>query len=209
MDEALSAGHVAGILAPLRDRGVDCVLVGGAAAWAHGASQRPHDVDVVLRGTWDTYEAAAGALADLNARLPDYSHYLGDDAHAALPAVRLDAAAVAVAPITTWATDLGGLDFFDAIDSPQGPLYYEDLIARAEPRNVAGVRVQVASINDVIASKATTARPKDLAVVTELRRLAAQRSAPTPAPPRRPTLANSLDCPQPGLAGRAGRGHGR
>lgn len=202
MPERLSAGAVNAILTPLHDRGVDCIVVGGAAAWAHGASLRPHDIDVVLRFDVPNAQNAAAALIELHGRYPDYSHYLDGDSLAQMPPARVDAAAVLGTGISMWETDHGGLDFLDSVSTRSGALYYEHLAERAETRNVAGVRIAVASIDDVIASKDHAGRPKDLPVLDELRRIAAHQRGST-APPFR----TSLD--RPGITPpNLGRDHG-
>lgn len=196
----LSAGDVAAILAPLRARHVDCILVGGAAAWAHGASQRPHDIDVVVRDTPPNLENAAAVLYDLRAGAPDYSHYLAQDSLDRLPPAPINANTLAVGD-TLWETPYGGLDLLHSVAVPGAALFHDDLLERAAVRNVAGVRLPVASIADVIATKAYAARNKDRPVVDELRRLSAIRNT---APKR--TLANPLDTP---AQRRSARSHDR
>jgi len=41
---------------------VEFVMVGSAAAWMHGASRRPNDLDVVIRDDWKNFEAVADAM---------------------------------------------------------------------------------------------------------------------------------------------------
>lgn len=173
---------VAAILTTLRRHDVECVVVGGVAARAHGASQAPADVDVVLEASWRNFERAADALQALNARPADLA--LPPDVLARLPPIEINAAYLAQATITTWDTDHGGLDLLDSILDRQGhPLYYERLIDHAVPRQLNSTAVLVASLSDVIESKAAANRPQDLATVAELQRIAPVRTTENPPPP--------------------------
>lgn len=65
-------------------------------------------------------------------------------------------------------------------------LRYEDLVGRANQLNRAGVLVQVASLEDIIASKKWADRPKDREALPELEAIAAvqagERVARSPEP---------------------------
>lgn len=66
-----------------------------------------------------------------------------------------------------------------ARDSPP----YEDLAARAVRLPIAGVEVLVAGVDDLIAMKLTTARPKDLQDVADV---TAHEAGEYPPPPVNP-----------------------
>ena len=53
----------AGLLRALADSGVEFILVGGAAATAHGAARLTLDIDVVYRRTLENVRRLAAALA--------------------------------------------------------------------------------------------------------------------------------------------------
>ena len=85
-------------------------------------------------------------------------------------------------------TRYGDLDLSFA---PAGTEGYDDLTRAAQPRLIAGIRVQVASLADIIRSKQAAARPKDLQALPELQRLAHRR------PPGHGTERDDPVTPQP------------
>lgn len=70
----------------------------------------------------------------------------------------------------TWffSTRAGRLDVAQVIDGPGG---YTRLASRAVATKVAGARLLVISLADLVESKETAGRTKDLAALDELRRL--------------------------------------
>jgi hypothetical protein len=86
--------------------GVEYLLVGGAAATAYGAERPTDDIDCVVRRERGNLDRLADALRELNARL----RVVGmTDAEARLLPVRLDAAMLEAAGMSTWMTDAGPL----------------------------------------------------------------------------------------------------
>jgi hypothetical protein len=63
----------------------------------------------------------------------------------------------------------------DITFNPSGTEGFDDIARSAEPRTVGGVVVNVASLADIIRSKEAAGRPKDLAALPELMRLARER----------------------------------
>jgi hypothetical protein len=70
----------------------------------------------------------------------------------------------------TWqfSTSAGQLDVLLVIDAAGG---YDELARHAVATEVGGLRVLVASLEDIIESKESVGRPKDLAALDELRAL--------------------------------------
>jgi hypothetical protein len=53
------------LLAVLTDAGVEFLIVGGAAATAHGAARLTADLDIVYRRTEENYQRLVSALGHL------------------------------------------------------------------------------------------------------------------------------------------------
>ncbi len=84
----------------------------------------------------------------------------------------IDAATLERVETSTWRTDAGDLDVLTTIrDSAGARLAITDIEDRATDIDVAGVRVRLASLNDIIESKSFADRVKDREALPELRRL--------------------------------------
>ena len=149
------------ILRVLVAHGVDFVVVGGIAGIARGSAYMTQDLDIAYSRDPENLEHLAEALADLDARLrgaPEDVPFL------------LDAATLRQGAHFTFDTSKGP---FDILDRPDGSPRYEELKRRAgDPKDVDGVLVHVASIDDLIAMKESTGRPRDTVIASELRMLA-------------------------------------
>lgn len=77
--------------------------------------------------------------------------------------------------VSTWRTDAGDVDVLTVIRRRDGSRTgYDDLVERATAVQVDGVIANLASLDDIIASKEFADRPKDREALDELRRLAAE-----------------------------------
>jgi hypothetical protein len=173
--------HIASVL---QDHDVDHVLVGGASARFRGAERPTQDVDGVVAQDPGNLARVAAALTDLDASLRVVSEFPGESS---VVKVRITAELLAQGQ-TQWWTPHGNVDILPYIDGPDGPLTYDDMLPRADRREVDGVIVTLASLDDVIASKAVSNRPKDLEALDELRQIRRrdeQHLTPPPAPPPR------------------------
>lgn len=178
---------LAAILAALDRRDVAYVLVGGNAALLHGSARPTRDVDIVARGDLDNLHRLAQALGSLGARTasgpaPDHDDLRGFN--------------------TRWETRAGRVDVLLGAKGPGGTtISYRDLIdsAMVIDTGPAGT-LRVASLEDLIAMKQAAGRPKDLADVAELQRLATAPEQPPATPPSpRP------EQPRPGSRRSSGR----
>lgn len=158
------------MLGALHAAGVRFVLIGGMAAILHGDAGVTLDLDLVPDRETDNLEKLARALRSLGARIraTDAPEGLDFDCSAAffrnLPA---DA-------IVNLTTDAGDLDL---AFRPSGTEGYSDLRRDAALVEVAdGVEIQVASLGDVIRSKAAADREKDRQALPRLRQLLARVS---------------------------------
>jgi len=141
---------------------VDFVLIGGLAAVLHGSSVLTNDADICARLDPANLERLSSALRNLNARIRSDSTPDGIpfDPHPSL------LRSVAMLNMTTRCGDL------DLTFAPAGLEDYDALVRAATPMEFEGVTVRVASLADIIHSKATADRPKDRAVLPILRALA-------------------------------------
>jgi len=150
------------IIAALSRHDVKYVLIGGFAAVAYGAPHITNDLDITPDDDDANLERLSAALDDLDARVRaehegvetfDFGH---------------DAASLKRQAILNLTTRAGNLDITFV---PSGTRGYSDLRRDAVHISVEDVPVVVASLADVIRSKAAANRPKDRAVLPVLRRL--------------------------------------
>lgn len=131
--------------------GVRFVVIGGLAAQAHGSPSATFDLDVVP--SWDhvNLQRLERILADLGA----VRHGLPGDAP---PMPPLDARTLLAGAVFSLNTRHGR---FDLLANPDPGLDYERLMLSAEPRELFGSRLYVASLDDLMAMKRAAGRPKD------------------------------------------------
>jgi hypothetical protein len=144
------------ILKVLTDAGVEFVLIGGQAATAQGSTTVTIDIDVVYSRERANLERLAGVLRQLGATLRG--------ADPGLP-FRLDAETLHRGLNFTFQTRLGPLD---CLGEASGDFTYHRLAANADVYEIAGVRVKVASLDDLIQMKRAAGRVKDRIEVENL-----------------------------------------
>ncbi len=159
------------IIESLTKGGVRFVLVGGLAALVHGYTGLTQDADTVPAYDDENLARLCDVLLTLDASLyanPARSD-VGDDGSPP-EAADFSFTPSALRRRTAWqfATAAGPLDVLFAIDGPGG---YEALAPRASIRRIAENEVLVAALDDLIESKETAGRDKDLRALGELRRL--------------------------------------
>ena len=150
------------LLEVLERHRVQYVVVGGFAAELHGSVRRTVDIDVVPRTTADNLERLAAALREVKARIRIAGLPEG------LPFSPAGEAMVGMTMLNLVTTH-GELDLNF---TPSGTAGYEELHTDATTFDVGRVRVQVASLADVIRSKTAAGRPKDFDALPELHQLA-------------------------------------
>lgn len=173
------------ILATLDAHGVEYLLVGGVGARAHGARRETYDIDFVPRDTDENFDRLAAAMRELRARLR--VGRMTDDEAQQLPVI-VDAATLRGFGSSTWTTDAGPLDILAELPDRKGRRHtYDDLATRRVTAEVDGIRVHVASLNDIVASKEFAARAKDHHALPELREMlrSVRPEATTPPPSAR------------------------
>lgn len=144
------------LLKALAGAGVEFIVVGGAAATAHGSSRLTADLDVVYRRNRENIGKLAAALAPFNPYLRG--------APSGLP-FRWDEKTIARGLNFTLATTLGDLDLLGEI---AGGGDFEDLVAHSITLHVFGIDCYCLSLRQLIQAKRASARPKDLDTIAEL-----------------------------------------
>lgn len=153
------------VFSALNGAGVRYVVVGGLAVVLHGHPRLTADVDIVLDLEPVSAKKAMEALKTigLKARAPV------DPAAFADPSQReswIRGKGMAVFSLYSPANPLLILDLF-----VRDPIPFEELWARSRTIDLGGVRIQVASIDDLIAMKRAVARPQDLSDIEALEAL--------------------------------------
>ena len=135
----------------LTKAGVRFVLIGGLAAQAHGSPSATFDLDIVP--TWDSANLAK--LADVLRDIAAVRHGLPSGSPTMPP---LDTQTLRAAAVFTLNTRFGRLD---VLAYPDPGFTCEHLMRSAEPRELFGVRLHVAGLDDLMAMKRAAGRPKD------------------------------------------------
>jgi hypothetical protein len=140
----------------LVDRGVRFVLIGGFGARLHGSPSMTNDLDLCYARDQENLEALAQALRDLKARVRG--------APTDVPFL-LDAKTLRAGDHFTFSSEAGALD---CLGTPSGVSGFEELDGAATEMDLDGLKVKVASIDDLIRMKQAAGRPKDLIEVEVL-----------------------------------------
>lgn len=146
------------ILEALKRHGVRFVLIGAAAAIAHGSPIPTEDVDITPARDRENLERLANALRELGAKLRTPQDPVE---------FPVDGPFLNVGEIWMLTTPHGDLDISLI---PSGTRGYEDLQRNAVELELGpGLSVSVASLADVIRSKQAAGRLKDLGQLPALR----------------------------------------
>lgn len=159
MSPELDDDHVAAICRVLNDHDVAFVVIGGVAARLHDTGHATVDIDVCPADTTENLQALSAALAVLDARLRVEGEPDG---------VPFDPHPDALGQMTslTLITNQGPLDIvFQPAGFDDG---YTALASGAVTIEIADVPIPVASLSDVVESKRTAGRPKDIVALAAL-----------------------------------------
>lgn len=144
------------LLRALSGAGVRFIIVGGAAATAHGSARLTQDLDVVYERGTDNLERIVRALA------PHQPYLRG--APAGLP-FRFDVEALRRGLNFTLTCKLGDIDLLGEITGGGG---YANLEPHTLSLELFGVRCLCLGLDKLIDVKRAAGRPKDLEVIAEL-----------------------------------------
>lgn len=151
------------LLRALADGQVEFIIVGGVAAFAHGASRLTQDLDVVYRRTPQN-------LSRLVESLSSYQPY-PRGAPDGLP-FRWDDRTVRLGTNFTLRTTLGLIDLLGEIT---GGGTYDDLLPHTQRINVYGISCLCLDLEELIHVKRAAARPKDFEAIAELESIREER----------------------------------
>ena len=137
------------------------VLIGGYAAVLHGSAAFTTDADICPAHTPENLQRLAAAIHELDGRIRTTAEPDGLD-------FACDEHFLAQMAMVNLVTRFGA---FDISFKPAAMDDYDALEANVEEFEVAGIVVKVAALRDIIRSKETANRPKDLQVLPHLRAL--------------------------------------
>jgi hypothetical protein len=135
------------------------VVIGGAAASAHGLPHLTYDLDICYDRGRDNIEHLANALEPFHPRLRGVGNHLP---------FRLDSATIANGMNFTLSTDLGDIDLLGEVTGIGG---YKEAKAISVSLVLFGLECSVLSLDGLIKSKRATSRPKDLLTLPEIEAL--------------------------------------
>jgi predicted nucleotidyltransferase len=137
------------LLRSLIAHGVDFVVIGGIAMIAQGSSRLTQDLDISYAPDSANLKALGETLLELNARLRGIGEKVP---------FTPDERTLRRTQILCLETDQGPLDLLLV---PPGAPPYEELRTNADRVEIAGMRVLVASLEDLAAMKRAAKRPMD------------------------------------------------
>ena len=151
------------LLHALVSAGVEFIIVGGAAATAHGSARLTEDLDVVYRRTPEN-------VGRLVAALSPYEPYLRG-APPGLP-FKWDEKTIWNGLNFTLTTVLGAIDFLGEIAGGGG---YDDLLSDSIALHLFGVECLGLGLKRLIYVKRAAGRPKDFEAIAELEAILEER----------------------------------
>jgi hypothetical protein len=152
------------LLAALEQAGVEFLVVGGAAATAHGSARLTVDLDLVYRRTPENLGRVINVFRDLS----PYPR----GAPAGLP-FQWDEKSLAQGLNFTLSTRLGAVDLLGEITGGGG---YDALLPHTVTLEPFGVRCRCLSLGKLIEVKRAAGRPKDFEAVAELEAIEEERA---------------------------------
>ncbi len=154
-----------GLLRTLAAHHVEFILVGGAAAIAHGSSRLTQDLDLVYDRSRENLDHLVGALSSLSPYLRGVPP--------GLPFV-WDRATLERGLNFTLSTSLGAIDLLGEIP---GGGNFTDLKSGAIEIHIYGTRCLCLSLPQLIRAKRAAGRPKDLEALAELEAIQEERGS--------------------------------
>ncbi len=151
------------LLAALDDAGVEFLIVGGAAATAHGAARLTADLDIVYRRTEENCQRLVAALRDV-APYPR-------GAPPGLP-FRWEEQTIANGLNFTLTTKYGDIDLFGEISGGGG---YQELLPHTILLSPFDIECRCLGLKRLIEVKRAAGRPKDFEAIAELEAIVEER----------------------------------
>ena len=146
---------IAALLTALYDAEVEFLIVGGYGAWLQGSRIITSDLDVCYRRSNQNISRLVKALQPLHPKLRG-----AEDIR-----FLLDERTISQGMNFTLLTDFGDLDLLGQLAGVGG---FDEMITKAKETEVNGMRIKLASLEDIIASKRAAGRDKDKFALPEL-----------------------------------------
>ncbi|HET7310913.1 MAG TPA: hypothetical protein VFJ17_06265 [Mycobacteriales bacterium] len=162
------------IMQTLAKHGVNCIFIGGMAAFLQGSPIPTEDVDIVPEVNRDNLTRLSRALKALDAKVRA-------DGTEPLPFGH-DADSLAAGNIWNLTTRYGDLDI---TFTPSGTRGYADLKRDAIEVSIHGTTVKLAALVDIVRSKEAAGRDKDRRALPILRELVDRQLRERAGRPRR------------------------
>ena len=157
----------------LAKHGVNCIFIGGMAAYLQGSPIPTEDVDIVPEARVDNLARLSKALKALDAKVRGGGEPLPFD-H--------DAESLVAAQMWNLTTKYGDLDI---TFTPSGTRGYDDLKQDAVEVTIRGTTVKLAALVDIVRSKEAAGRDKDRRALPILRELVDRQLRERAGRPRR------------------------
>lgn len=135
---------------------IDCVIIGGIAARAHGSSHETNDLDICYARDSENLNRLATALISVHAALRG--------APRDIP-FRLDLETLRRGLNFTFDTDIGPLDLLGEV---RGVGFYKECLEGSIRIEMFGETFHILALEKLIVAKRTAGRVKDLAMLAEL-----------------------------------------
>ena len=150
------------LLRLLTDNKIEFIIVGGAAATAHGSTRLTTDLDIVYSRTRENIARIVNSLRPINPYL-----------RGAPPGLPFDWSVETIEKGLnfTLVTSLGALDLLGEIAGGGG---YDQLVSQTITIQVAGIECLCLNVEALIKVKRAAGRPKDLEVIAELQHILEQ-----------------------------------
>jgi len=161
------------IMQVLAKHGVNCIFIGGMAAFLQGSPIPTEDVDIVPEAKPDNLTRLSNALKALDAKVR-----AGEEAFP----FDHDDDSLAAAKMWNLTTKYGDLDI---TFTPSGTQGYDDLKRDAVEVTIRGTTVRLAALVDIVRSKEAAGRDKDRRALPILRELVDRQLRERVGRPRR------------------------
>jgi hypothetical protein len=158
------------ILRALDEAGVEYILIGGVACVIHGVEQTTYDTDLLPSLDPDNLERLIAALEGLDAGVLVDAQRMRLEAGDLWETESLRRGGQGLHDAEAWHfTTAAGL--VDVVMRAAGVGTFDDHRANAKDIEVFGIRVRLASVDDLLQSKEFLGRPKDMPAVDQLRQI--------------------------------------
>lgn len=156
----MTSFDIPSIFDTLNHHEVRYLVIGGVAVQAYGHNRTTMDLDVIVAIDQASRQSLAQALEALEAQVRDVNAGKGIDV--------TDPQMLGMGVAYQLTTRFGDLDIFTGVVPGAAP--FEELIERATHVTLGGTGFSIVGLDDLIAMKRSSGRPRDLADIDALTR---------------------------------------